>query len=328
MDLLDRYLGVIAGQLSESQRADVTAELRDVLLSQIEEKEEALGRPLTRDELEALLKAFGHPLVVAGRYRTFNHLIGPEVFPFYWFSLKVILGFAAAIHVITSAVLLAVGGQMGGIGDLIGAVMRNLVPNMVMVVGWTTLAFVAIEYAGAGRHLTRWRLRDLPPPHAKVRKSRAELVVALSLGLVMFLWWAGLADFDNVGPFHRADAPVRITGAPIWTELHAAILVFLGAGVVVAAFDLARPNLNRMNAVLSLIYHLGGAVLAIALLQAGHWVDVTTTAEAGTQAAKIAHWTNAGIFWGLAGAVIACLWEAATAVWRLARIKRFQVGMA
>ena len=53
--------------------------------------------------------------------------------------------------------------------------LKNLVPNMVMVVGWTTLAFVAIEYTGAGKHLTRWRLRDLPPPHARVRKSRAEL---------------------------------------------------------------------------------------------------------------------------------------------------------
>ena len=43
----------------------------------MEEKEESLGRPLTRNEMEALLKAFGHPLIVAGRYRTFNHLIGP-----------------------------------------------------------------------------------------------------------------------------------------------------------------------------------------------------------------------------------------------------------
>jgi hypothetical protein len=328
MDLLDRYLAAISGQLPDAQRADVTAELRDVLLSQVEDKEEALGRPLDREEMEALLKAFGHPLVVAGRYRTFNHLIGPDVFPFYWFALKLILGLAAGIHVITTAVLVAAHGQLGGFGDLVGAVMRNFVPNMVMVIGWTTLAFVAIEYAGAARHLTRWRPRDLPPPHARVRKSRAELVVALAFGIVFFMWWAGLVYFENVTPFTRADAPLRLTGAAIWMDLHTPILVFLGAGLLVNAFDLARPNLNRLNAVLSIVYHLGGVALAALLMQAGHWVDVAGPAADAAKVAKLEFILDKVAFWVLAGIVLAGLWEAGTAAWRLVRISRFQVGMA
>jgi hypothetical protein len=80
MDLLDRYLAAIARHLPDAQKADVTAELRDVLLSQIEDEEARLGRPLERKELEALLVRFGHPLTVSGRYRKVQHLIGPEVF--------------------------------------------------------------------------------------------------------------------------------------------------------------------------------------------------------------------------------------------------------
>ncbi|WP_293485268.1 hypothetical protein [Phenylobacterium sp.] len=37
-DLIERYLGAIARHLPEGQKGDVTAELRDVLLSQAEEE--------------------------------------------------------------------------------------------------------------------------------------------------------------------------------------------------------------------------------------------------------------------------------------------------
>src|SRR5690348_4783961 len=82
MDMLDRYLAAIARELPKAQASDIAAELRDTLLSQIEERETELGRPLAKGELEALLIAFGNPLEVAGRYRKTQHLIGPEVFPY------------------------------------------------------------------------------------------------------------------------------------------------------------------------------------------------------------------------------------------------------
>ena len=65
MDMLDRYLAAVAALLPKAQREDIVAELRDLLLNRIEEKEEALGRPLTEKEREAVLKDFGHPVAVA-----------------------------------------------------------------------------------------------------------------------------------------------------------------------------------------------------------------------------------------------------------------------
>ena len=58
------------------------AELRDLILSRFEAKEEELGRALTGDEQEAILREIGHPLVVAARYRKGpDSLVGPELFP-------------------------------------------------------------------------------------------------------------------------------------------------------------------------------------------------------------------------------------------------------
>jgi hypothetical protein len=39
MDLLDRYLAAVAALLPKTQREDIVAELRDILLNQMEEKE-------------------------------------------------------------------------------------------------------------------------------------------------------------------------------------------------------------------------------------------------------------------------------------------------
>ena len=82
MDLIERYLAAIGRQLPAKQAVDIESELREALLSRQEERESELGRPLTRQDIEALLLEFGHPLVVAARYRNTQQLIGPEIFPF------------------------------------------------------------------------------------------------------------------------------------------------------------------------------------------------------------------------------------------------------
>jgi hypothetical protein len=59
---------VIRWNLPRAAKADdIAAELRDVIASRIEDREESLGRPLAEKEVSALLREFGHPLVVAAR---------------------------------------------------------------------------------------------------------------------------------------------------------------------------------------------------------------------------------------------------------------------
>eukprot|EP01030_Chromulinospumella_sphaerica_P030752 gene30752-31308_t len=65
MTLLDQYLKAVAAQLPKAVRDDIVAELKDMILNRLEAKEEELGRPLTEDEQEAILREVGHPLAVA-----------------------------------------------------------------------------------------------------------------------------------------------------------------------------------------------------------------------------------------------------------------------
>jgi len=50
MEMIDRYLQAVKFALSPAQRDDIIKELRDSILSQVEEKEATLGRPLNEDE--------------------------------------------------------------------------------------------------------------------------------------------------------------------------------------------------------------------------------------------------------------------------------------
>src|SRR6185503_18548511 len=56
MDLVNQYLRAVAALLPRAQRDDITAELRDIILTRIEAREAALGRKLSPDEIEQELR--------------------------------------------------------------------------------------------------------------------------------------------------------------------------------------------------------------------------------------------------------------------------------
>ena len=64
MEMIDRYLQAVKFAVPAAQRDDIMKELSDSILSQIEEKEAALGRPLSEDEQVEMLKKLGSPLQV------------------------------------------------------------------------------------------------------------------------------------------------------------------------------------------------------------------------------------------------------------------------
>ena len=118
MELLDQYLKTIKPFLPKGQQDDIIRELSENLLSQMEDREAELGRPLTQAEQEAILQQHGNPMVVAGRYQQQKRsvafgrqLIGPLLFPLYLRILCLNLG-------LTAAVVLTIGFAKGHGVDL------------------------------------------------------------------------------------------------------------------------------------------------------------------------------------------------------------------
>ena len=68
----------------------------------------ATGRELRPDEMSAILKQHGHPVIVASRYRdpSARGLISPALFPLYWFTLRAIFGVWVTVRVIIAVFVL------------------------------------------------------------------------------------------------------------------------------------------------------------------------------------------------------------------------------
>jgi hypothetical protein len=135
MELLDRYLAAVRRNLPADEAADITEELRDVLLARAEEREAVSGDA----NWSQLLKEFGHPLVIAARYRKHQWLIGPEIYPFYVHFMKVVALIVLAVTVVLATFKAAFGG--GDIGALAAGLLGSLWWAAVASVGSVTILF-------------------------------------------------------------------------------------------------------------------------------------------------------------------------------------------
>jgi hypothetical protein len=233
MDLLDIYLRAVGGLLPKAQRDDIIAELRDMILTRIEGREAELGRPLTESELDALLHEVGHPLVVAARYREGpQHLVGPTLYPYWAFGVKIAIAIQAAI---AALVFVIRSLSTGDVAEAFGDAVSSAFSGAISIIGFATLVIWIVEQRGVKLdYLNRWRVRDLRVldlafwnDHAKrwrapdfaawnfdafrgagrqgvgrgLRRRRSSAGQALGTiagGMVFVLWWIGVLQFGRV----------------------------------------------------------------------------------------------------------------------------------
>jgi len=185
MNLLERYLQAVGQYLPVKGKDDTLAELRANLMAEIESREEELGRPLNEAETSSVLAQHGRPVIVASRYLPQQSLIGPGLFPLYWFTLIKSFPLVVLAYTVAQVANLIFGGGSAGIGAAIGHF-----PYVAFTFwGVVTLGFAVFEFA-QGRFFEpiKWsqpwdprELKDLTPePKGKSFASRvADLIVSV-----------------------------------------------------------------------------------------------------------------------------------------------------
>lgn len=275
MDLIERYLASVRQNLPADKTDDIIAELADELATRQEMGEDRKGRPLTRDEVTALLREFGHPLVIASRYRPQQYLIGPNIFPFYMFALRIVLTIGAIL-------LVAIGLVSALLGD------RNLVQMVLGIFGdlWgfffgaiavVTLGFALFErFGGQVDQLYQWVPEHLPAPLAR-RKGQWEAAFEVGISIAFLLWWTGAVTFPRIA----ATSAFRIEPAAIWDQYYLPVLLLAAAQLAVSLVKWLLPRLWRIQALLSIGVSIATIAMAAGLYKAGAWVTVVATSVAG-----------------------------------------------
>lgn len=313
-DMIDRYLEAVAAQLPVEERDDIIAELKDLILSRTEAREEDLGRVLNDDEREAILKDIGHPLVVAGRYRKGpDSLIGPELFPYWIYGAKAGLMILATVFAIGLAIRL-IGGS-ANFGHDIAQAFHGFFGAALTLIGSLTVAGAVMEqYAIRPKWLTDWRVKDLgafglsdPSSWGMAAKSASERVKArsggrgssvpfgvhlggggsdignaaftfIAMGMFVF-WWVGIVHFPGEGLMSVNGENATVSPAPIWATLFVPILGYALGRMGVAMFTVIRPQADRTRAGLSILVAGFGLWLIWTIFQAGDWFTLSTGAE-------------------------------------------------
>jgi hypothetical protein len=291
MELLDRYLREVAQWLPRRQSADIVAEISADLLAEAEGQAQALGRPVSRGEEEAILTRWGHPMLVASRYQPQESLIGPALLPTYHFVLKVLsLVYVLPWWFVWLWFAILDPSWRASHPDLVVS-LGPLAFNALFLFALVTGIFAAVER----RHrreatLETWTARELTSARRRDWRevSRVGSVFEIVIGLAAIAWWTGLAGSPS--SFVIDDA-VRVTWRPLESAFYWTLLALMVAAAGMSTANLVRPKWTarrlRLQAALDAI-----GVLVVCLMLPIALVQVVPGAADGDRVAMLVRWIN------------------------------------
>ncbi len=235
--VVEHYLLQLKSLLPRARRDDIAGKIRESIASAIEERERELGRKLDDAETSDILKRYGHPVAVAGRYLPMQQLIGPAVFPLYWYVIQAVL-----------AVIAAVAGVVAAIALFTEPRATQAVLQVLARFFWIALdaaALVTLLFALLDRQHVRVRFLedfDARKPGTFAARSaplgeipRNDTVIELAMVAILLLWWTGWLVFPSVQFDVKVELGSGVTGFH-FTVIALCILDLIRLGV-----DLAHP---------------------------------------------------------------------------------------
>ncbi|HET9182305.1 MAG TPA: hypothetical protein VFP59_09250 [Candidatus Angelobacter sp.] len=309
MELIDRYLQAVKFWLPKGQQEDIAAELLEDIQSQIEEKESALGRNLTEDEIAQALKQRGRPLLVASRYspQGQQYVVGPLLFPAYRFVLKVValcyvmpwlLVWAGFIlfnppfrsHHSIRYDLLSVGGPFWN--------------TIFIVFGTVTAVFAVLERMQSRTNfLENWDPRKLRPVVDPRRISRLSSVIEIGVNLTFIVWFTSGLWMRFISEV--SGARIVLTGQ--WKVFFWVLLVIASGNIILSGTNLLRPYWTVVRAGLRLLADAADAWVFCWFFKAHLLAAISSPHLSPAQAAALRDLINTNLEKAFPFAVLACV---------------------
>jgi hypothetical protein len=327
MDLLERYLQAVGQYLPAKGKKDTLAELRANLLAEMDGRAEELGRPLNESEVAAVLEKHGSPAAVAARYLPRQFLIGPSVFPLYWFTLRKSFPLVLVVYATVQATKYLFGGGNWSLGSAIGHL-----PFVVFTFwAWMTLGFSVFEFAqgkffASVKCQETWSVRDLPAVAQQQKgPSFANRVADLIVNTLIFLWLLAVPTHPYLILGPRGTLRGMPFGlSPEWHIFYWQIVALFGVMLVLKFCQF-------MTRSVALLQGLGLATQAVSLLVLAVMVQARTYFVSVAQGdrlpsletlASVNYWVNLGFKVALVVAVI----KLAADIWQIVVSSRANQG--
>jgi hypothetical protein len=319
MELLERYLQAVGEHLPAKGRQDTLAELRANLLAEMDEREEMAGRPLTEQEVAAVLEAHGMPVIVAARFRPQHALIGPSMFPIYWYTLKKSFPLVVLAYTAVQVVRFVIAGEpTSKVPDAIWSFWGvALTFWAIMTLGFALFDYLQQNY-GTKVQPPKWSVRDLPPlDKSQKRPKLGHGVADLIVSVLVVVWLLAVPSHPYLlfGPGAKFihQSPFALT--PEWHVVYWQIIALLIA-IWPLKVMMMLPSMARWRRALDIGIHVLGICVLLVLVQVRTYLVPSTSAT--LENLKGLAGINVGINLGfkvvLAISVIKLVWD----LWRIA----------
>ncbi|MEO1575646.1 MAG: hypothetical protein AAFU65_11890 [Pseudomonadota bacterium] len=255
MRWINSYLSEVEQHLDAADRTDILVELRTTLEEQIDDL--AGDGEATEAHQKQVITALGHPMKVAAGFNGPRYLIGPELFPTYWQTLRLVL---VIVAVIQCALLLLAYVTTDWSATLPG-VLRGTFDALLWASIVVTLVFIGLEalderidrYAG-------WTA-DRLSPNAGAPVSASDMITNLVSEGVFLLWWNGAIGIQNWLPGLSDALPV--SPGPVWAALYWPLNVLVGAWFLLHAWVFARGLWSTRTLVAEIVLGIVGIAAAV-----------------------------------------------------------------
>lgn len=164
MELIDRYINDVGRRLPQAKRDDICREIRSALDDALEAR--SFGEP-SESDIVAVLNEFGSPQAVAASYSGDRYLVGPELYPHFITTLKIVAAVLAGLVVLGSAASLLSG--VPGLRDIVTALsgtVNGMLDAFISAVGIVVIIFALLERLDLKIELARekkaWNPLELP----------------------------------------------------------------------------------------------------------------------------------------------------------------------
>lgn len=291
--LTQRYIEQVVGHLPEDTRPEISRELEALIGDMVDER---IGRQGTGSKPGAgpdgsaercALEELGDPSRLADRYRIApNHLIGPQVYPAYVWTMRRVLPLVLLICLAVNLVVYLATEPEPRIGEMIGAVIGSLVVALLGFLGALTLIFALVERTSTPQSLDRmtrgdrqWSAAELKAERPHEPGVRGDAIGGLVLLAVLALLPLVPTTFLYVGDLNDGGSFVNPDLWDLWLPVY---WVILAASAAVEVWALISGRWTTRHAAVRIVVHVVLWAFVIILLLTQQVIDPALPNGAGS----------------------------------------------
>lgn len=203
MKFVDSYVAEVGRHLPEKSRADIEKEIHSMIEDSLEDESRAKGLPVDEDMEVEVLKRLGPPEKMATSYLPARYLIGPDLFPHFLTTLRIVIAVLTVVAAIGFGVSLA--RSQPTLPEAIAQGISSLLNGLIYAVGIVVVIFAIIQLSTPGLKLNsaEWDPRKLKAVPDTEKISLPEQIIEIFLSVLaitvfnLYPDWIGISSLVN-----------------------------------------------------------------------------------------------------------------------------------